>query len=377
MAAVLLVGPSWPFRGGIARTTTSLAQSLETHGALERFLVPVRQYGSFFYPGPADIDRDACPKLDSAEACFSVLEPWTWSGATKKVRKSSATAIAIPYWTYAWAPFDLAVMRAAQRPVVGIVHNPADHDAGWIARRAARTVMSRCSGFLCHAESVASTLRHQWPSKPVVVHPLPPPSSPAIDRNEARTQLSVPADAVAFLFFGLVRPYKGLDVLLEAFSHLPRDSRAVLLVAGEAWSGLAREIPEMLARPELQGRVIARLEWIPEEQTASWFAAADVVVLPYRAATGSAVAAQALGHGVPLIGSRVGGIADVVEDGRNGMLVAPSDVAALAAALERTLDATFRARLREGASVAARRWSWSGYGDAVLDLAATAGAESR
>lgn len=374
MGDVALVGPSWPFRGGIARTTTALARALEARGSLDLFLVPERQYGRVLYPGPADVDHDACPRLESAEARFAVLEPWTWPRAIRRVRSSRARAVVLPYWTFAWAPFDLTLQQQIEQPVIGIVHNPADHDAGALARVAARAVLSRCSAYLCHAQSVAAVLRERWPGKPLVVHPLPPPAVRPADQAQARRRLEVPEDAVAFLFFGLIRPYKGLDVLLEAFSRLPSSSRAVLLIAGEPWGDLARELPAKLEREGLRDRVIPRLEWIPEDDAATWFAAADAVVLPYLTATGSAVAAQALAHERPLIGSRVGGLAEVVESDVNGLLVPPSDVTALTAALERALDVGLRERLRGGVREAARRWTWDSYAATVTGLVSNLGA---
>lgn len=369
MAGVALVGPSWPFRGGIARTTTALAAALARRGRLQRFVVPYRQYPRVLFPGAADVDDDACERLDRAEACFGVLEPWTWPAAVRRLGSGTPTAVALPYWTAAWAPFALAVQVAVRRPVVGIVHNPADHDAGRIARHAAGAVLARCDAFLCHAETVAARLRRSWPGRQVVVHPLPAVAETAPPRLEARARLGVPADAVAFLYFGLIRPYKGLEVLLEAFAGLPRERPAVLLVAGEPWGELAQVIPRQLEGEGLRDRVVAHLGWVPEREAPDWFAAADVAVLPYRAATGSAVAAQAMGYGLPVIGSAVGGLAEVVEDGDNGLLVPPGDAAALAAALERILDREALAALGRGAATAARRWSWDSYAGALLDVA--------
>jgi D-inositol-3-phosphate glycosyltransferase len=108
----------------------------------------------------------------------------------------------------------------------------------------------------------------------------------------------------------------------------------------------------------------------------TWFAAADAAVLPYRSATGSAVAAQALGWGLPLVGSAVGGIAEVVEEGVNGLLVPPEAPEALAGALARIADESLRARLAEGARAASRRWNWSSYAELLVDLTARIAAKS-
>jgi glycosyltransferase involved in cell wall biosynthesis len=164
---------------------------------------------------------------------------------------------------------------------------------------------------------------------------------------------------VAVLCFGLIRPYKGVDVLLEAVARLPRGVPFALLLAGEPWGGLARSLRARLRRPDLTGRVVERLEWLPESDVAEWFTAADAAVLPYRTATGSAVAAQALGYGLPIVASAVGGLTDVVLEGVNGILVPAGSPEALAAALARIADGELR--LAAGARETAARWTWDGY----------------
>jgi glycosyltransferase involved in cell wall biosynthesis len=204
----------------------------------------------------------------------------------------------------------------------------------------------------------------------LAVHPLPPLSGPADDRGAARRALGVPDGTTAVLYLGLIRPYKGVDVLLDAVASLPREAPLVLLLAGEPWGGERARIARRLADPRLAGRVVARLAWLPEKEVPLWLAAADVAVLPYRSATGSAVAAQALGAGLPVVATRVGGLVDVVEDGVSGLLVDPGDSAALAEALLRVGDPVLRARLSDGARARALTWTWSSYAAALSALAA-------
>lgn len=371
MPRIALVGPSWPFRGGIARTTTQLAAALAERGELARFVVPSRQYPPWLYPGGGDRDPAACPRLAAAEPRFGVLEPWTWTGARRALRRAAADATVVPYWTWAWAPLLSFLLRGRTPPAVAIVHNPTDHDSGRMRRAAARHVLSRCRGFLCHASSVAEVLTRELPGRPVAVHPLPAERPRTTDRDAARAALGLSSDAVALLTFGLIRPYKGIDVLLEAVRRIPATSPIVLLLAGEPWGDEGRRIRALLADPALSDRVRARLEWVPEDEAATWCAAADAAVLPYRSATGSAVAAQMLGYGLPVVATRVGGLVDAVEDGRNGVLVPPGDPRALAAALVRVSDGGLRSRLAAGARAAASQWSWDSYADTLGALVET------
>jgi len=370
LVRVVLVGPGWPLRGGIARTTTALAAALARRGSLAAFVVPRRQYPRLLYPGRGDTDEGACPRLDCAEALFGVLEPWSWPAAARRVAAVQPHCLVIPYWTWVWAPFFLYLTRRTRAATIAVVHNPADHDAAMLPRWAARTVLRRCTGFLCHARAVAEELEASYPGAPAVVHPLPHEAAVAGERVAARAALGVGEKAVAALCFGLIRRYKGVDVFLDALARLPGDAPLVGLVAGEPWGEAGRVVRARLANPALRGRVVARLEWVPEREAGVWFAAADVAVLPYRSATGSAVAAQALAWGLPIVGSRVGGIAEVVEDGVNGILVPPGDLDELARALLRLGDEELRARLAAGARESAGRWSWASYAAALEALAA-------
>jgi glycosyltransferase involved in cell wall biosynthesis len=370
MPRIALVGPSWPYRGGISRTTTELAAALARRGSLAAFVTAARQYPRFLYPGTRDIDEGACERLPFAEPVFGVLQPLSWRRLAARVRAAAPDALVLPYWTAAWAPMEAWLARACRAPLVGVVHNPCDHDAGWTARRAADLVLGRCRGFLCHARSVAAGIGERYPGAPVAVHPLATAAAGDSDRRTARGRLGIAPDRVALLCFGLIRPYKGIDVLVEAVSRLPESSPFVLLLAGEPWGALDPATRERLDRLQGAGRAVVRLEWVPEEEVRAWFGAADAMALPYRTATGSAVAAQALGHGLPIVASAVGGLGEIVEDGRSGLLVPPGDAGALAAAIARLLDPELRRRLGAGACAAAAAWSWDSYAAALEALVA-------
>ncbi len=371
---LVLVGPSWPFRGGIARTTTALAHALWERGSLAAFLTPVRQYPGWLYPGEADQDEKACPKLAIAERCFSLFGPGSWRRLAQRLAGTGADALVVPFWTAAWVPLTLYLTRQ-RLPVFGVVHNPHDHQASPWSRWLAWYALRRFAGFFVHSKSVAWHLRRWFGDKPVGVHPLPPPPAHPVPKEHARRELGLPAEGTVFLFFGLVRSYKGVDVLLQAASRIRKKEAWQVVVAGEVWEG-NRRLETLVARPELASRVVFRPSWVPESQAPLWFSAADVVVLPYRQATGSAVAAQALAYGLPLVATAVGGLPEVVEEGKNGLLVAPGDAGALAAAMERLLKPEVRARLAAGATAAAFRWTWDSYARCLEELIARGLCES-
>ena len=360
---LLILGPGHPFRGGIARTTTDLVLALRNRGHRVEFFSPYRQYPGWLYPGVGDQDPDACPLVPGARPVLAPLEPLAWAGLRRQARDTRAEAWILPYWTWAWAPwwrFLLTGFPPDRPPALVIAHNLADHDAGALHRMAARLVLGRAQGLFTHARFLADRLRRMYPWTPVDAFPLPVPAAEPADRATARRDLGVNDGERLALFLGLIRPYKGVEDLLEAWSLLPGTSPWRLLVAGEAWGEGGRRLEALARELGVGDRVRLDLRWIPEGEVARLMAAADLVVLPYRDGSQSAVAPLAFAHGVPVLSTNVGGLAEVVRDGENGRIVPPADPPAIAAALEE-LDDEAMAHLRRGCAATASALDWDAY----------------
>ena len=362
-------GPGYPFRGGIARATTALVSSLGNRGHDVQFLTPRRQYPRWLYPGISDRDPDACPALDCASSVLDPLDPITWRRARRRAEEHRADAWVVPYWTWAWAGLWSSLLRGRRRPAaVAVVHNPVDHDAHIWQRVAARRVLGRCQALFTHAQVLASELRRAYPSVPVGAHRLPAADNPARpDRGDARRTLGLPENRRVALFLGLIRPYKGVDLLLEAASALPVESDWLIVVAGEPWGDLGSRLEHQAEELGLGERVRLDLRWVPEPQVPTLLAAADVLVLPYRRGSQSAMAPMALAQGVPVLSTAVGGVPEVVRDGVNGVIVPPGDPAAIANALE-DLARERIGELADGALQSAEDLTWSGYAASFEDL---------
>lgn len=366
---LVLFGPGHPYRGGIARTTTELVRVLRRRGHEVEFLAPRRQYPRVLYPGGDDRDPAACPDLPNTRTVLDPLAPWAWASARRAAQAVGAAAWVVPYWTWAWAGWWRSLLGASSRPpTVAIVHNPADHDAGPIRRLAARAVLARCQGLFTHARSLCGDLEAAYPAVPVVSHPIPPAELTAPpERGQARRLLDLPQDRRVALFLGLIRPYKGVELLVEAFSRVPDRERWLLVVAGEPWGGLGDRLRHVVLGRGLEDLVRLDLRWVPEPEVSTLLAAADVVVLPYLSGSQSAVAPIALATGVPVLASAVGGLPEVVEEGVNGMLVEPGSVEALVTAFNR-LDRERLAELAAGARAWRGTVTWDSYAAVLEEL---------
>jgi glycosyltransferase involved in cell wall biosynthesis len=253
-------------------------------------------------------------------------------------------------------------------PAVAVVHNPADHDAGLRHRLAARTVLKRCRALFTHARVLEAELAKAYPGRPTGSHPLPPAAvGPLPDAGVARTRLGLGHSGRLLVFLGLIRPYKGLDQLLQAMARLPEGSDWQLLVAGEPWGVTAAELEGRVQELGVAARVRLRLGWVPEPEVPVLLAAADLVALPYLRGSQSAVAPLALGAGVPVLSTRVGGLPEIIRHGTDGWLVEPGSPAAIVTALE-AIDDERLAALTAGARDAAGRFTWTGYAAALEAL---------
>ncbi len=362
-------GPGHPFRGGIAATTTQLVLALRRRGHDVGFFTPRRQYPRWIYPGPDDRDPAACPRVDGAVPILDPFSPLSFPEARAALERFEADAWIVPYWTWIWAPLWRFLVAAHDRPPVAvIVHNPADHDARLHQRLAAALVLARANGLFTHARVLASALRATFPAIPVSSFPLPPVHTLDLPgRATARLELGLGGDERVTLFFGLIRPYKGVDVLLHAAARLSPGTRWRFLVAGEPWGNQRTHLDELRRALGLEDRVRLDFGWVEESRLAVYLAAADLLVLPYRTGSQSAVAPLGLAHGLPVLSTSVGGLGELIEDGVNGILVPPGDPAALAQALER-LDASHLERLAAGAKKTAASLSWDAYAAALETL---------
>ena len=373
---LVVFGSGHPYRGGVARTTTEMVRALELRGHDVSFFTPRRQYPAWLFPGRDDRDPDACPRLECARRILDPLNPLSWARSRRRAMAVDADAWIIPYWTWAWSGLWRYLLSGERPPATAVVHNPADHDSRHVQRLAAASVLKRCQALFTHARVLESGLAETYPGLATASHPMPPTGiDPLPSQPEARTALGVAEDRRVALFVGLVRPYKGVDLLLEAVARLPAESDWLVIIAGEPWGDQGRRVEDQVRQLGIEDRVRLKLQWIPETEVPRLLAASDIVVLPYRSGSQSAVAPMALGAGVPVLSTAVGGLPEVVRHGVDGWLVEPGSIDALVGALEE-LDGPRLSELARGAAEGRNRFTWDGYAEALESLVATTVADS-
>lgn len=361
---LVLIGPGHPYKGGIAQHTTALAHRLVEAGADVQVWSWRRQYPARLYPGEQRVPGSV-PELLAFAGTTEPLawdRPLGWFAAGRRARVEGTDAVVLTWTTPVQAAPYLGVLAGLSGGVrrVALCHNVLPHEPSRLDRPLARAVLSRCQGLLVHSLEQAHQARQLAPRAEVRVAALPAPPLPTAGHGAAGTR--------SLLFFGLVRPYKGLDLLLRALAEprVPADVR--LIVAGEFWTPV-REIRAQVDALGLGDRVELRPGYVPAADVPDLFAAADAVVLPYRSGTASVVPDLAHSHGVPVVASRVGTLGSAVRDGVDGLLVSPGREEELADALARLYADGLLARLRAGVRPPDADAMWSAYTTALLGLA--------
>jgi glycosyltransferase involved in cell wall biosynthesis len=368
---IAIIGPTHPFRGGIAHHTTLLYRHLHARHDV-RFFAFRRQYPMWIYPAATDRDPSARPLAEpGVDYALDSLNPLTWINVALRIRRFDPQAIILPWWVAFWAPQFWTITRLAKfgrrARVLFICHNVIEHEPSRLRLALTRAVLRGGDRFVVHSEEDQRNLERLVPGAAVTRALLPSFGSVAGEpqpRASARARLGIPGDARVLLFFGFVRPYKGLRHLLEAMPRIQAWGPVRLIVAGEFW----RDRQEYFDRIDALGlgeRVTVLDRYTPNEEVADLFAAADLVVQPYETATQSAVTQISFDLGRPVLVTSVGGLPEIVRDGETGYVVPPADPAAIASAVV-DFFANARGPAMEAAVVSDRdRFSWSRFVEVV------------
>jgi glycosyltransferase involved in cell wall biosynthesis len=362
--SLVLVGPAYPYRGGIAHFTMSMARALRRHGHAASIVTFTRQYPGLLFPGKSQYEDAPPPDPVPTVRRIDSLNPLSWLRAAREVEAQCPDAVIFQHWMPFFAPA-FAVMtwwlRRRGIPALAVVHNALPHERRPGDRLLSRLFFRQLDGAIALSDAVEQDLQALGVRAPVVrcEHPVYDQFGAPLPRAEARAALSLDPEAPVLLFFGLVRPYKGLHVLLDALPQVAQALPGVqLLVAGEFYDDEARYRAQV-QRLGLAGHVRFYPEYIPQDEVPLYFSAADVVVQPYVSATQSGVAKVAFQFDRPVITTDVGGLAETVPHGTAGLVVPPEDPAALARAINRFFENDLREQLTDSVRRIKQQHGWT------------------
>lgn len=364
---IRLLGPAHPYRGGIAMIMEIMAREFSRRGHDVGILTFTVQYPGFLFPGKSQYVSAPAPADVAIERAVSTVDPLNWIRVGRRLRRERPDMVLMKYWTPFMAPCFGSIARMARgngmTKVICQIDNVEPHEHHMTDRIFNRWYLRAVDGFVYMSEQVHGELA-AYTSAPMLYspHPMFENFGSRVDRTEACRRIGVDPTFEYTLFFGLIRDYKGLDMLLRAWSRW-RPARRKLIVAGEFYASRDKYL-DIISREGLASDVVLRDRFIPDDEVRYYFSAADALVLPYRTATQSGVTQIAYNFSMPMIVTDVGGLPEIVRDGRAGVVCPPTE-AGIGEALRRMYEQGMLAVVRQNITAERERFSWSAMCDKI------------
>jgi glycosyltransferase involved in cell wall biosynthesis len=305
-----LISPIFPFRGGIAQYSTQLLRAMKKKSIVDGFSFK-RLYPRFLYPGASQFEPDSEGKLEPGVSyCIDAMNPLSWISVVRKLHAANEELVIIPWWSIVHFPWTITIMwllRLSGIPVLLLCHNVADHDSTKSSNVLLWILMKSNRLFLVHCEGCAYEIRHFNPDADIRVFPIP-----VYDQYPKPIKKTDTQAPLELLFFGIVRPYKGLAILVEAMRILKEDN-IHLNIVGEWW----QNDPDLRQKIKSDARIRLIDRYVSDDEAGEFFSLADAVILPYKSATGSAVASLTVHYQKPVIYSRIPSLTEMA--GRNAL----------------------------------------------------------
>ena len=371
---ITILGPAHPYRGGLASIMEIMARTFQRRGDEVDIKTFTLQYPSLLFPGESQTVATPPPADLRICRCVNTMNPLNWVRVGRRIRRERPDFVLMKYWTPFMAPCFGTIARIARgnghTKVLCQIDNVEPHEHHLTDKPFNRYYLHSVDGFVYMSEQVHSELR-AYSDAPALFspHPLFENFGERVERSEACVRLGLDPANRYVLFFGLIRDYKGLDLLLDAWAQLRRAGRTEgrrLIVAGEFYT--AREpYLNRIADNGLQDEVLLHDRFIPDDDVKYYFSAADFVVQPYKTGTQSGVTQIAYQLCVPMVVTKVGGLAEIVPDGRVGYVCEPTPEG-VAGAIERMYEGDTLQRFRENCVEERRRFSWEEMCSRITEL---------
>lgn len=327
---IIIIGTAYPYRGGLATFNERLAAQFQQEGHNVEMHTFTLQYPGFLFPGKTQFTDDPAPQHLKISRRINSCNPFNWIAAGREIAKKAPDMVVFAYWMSFMAPCFGTIARTIKSgcdaKCIGLIHNMIPHEPNILDKLFPGYFVSAMDGFTSLSESVVRDIEkfdsygkaRTWAPHPIYDH-----YGQLIDKAEARRQLNLHEDGKYVLFFGFIRDYKGLDLLIDAFGDLRlQDSGVRLLIAGEFY-GDPKPYLDRIASLDISDIVVLHNDYIPDTKVNLYFRACDIVAQPYKTATQSGVTQVAFHFEKPMLVTNVGGLPEIVPHGKIGYVVEP------------------------------------------------------
>jgi len=367
---IALLSAFYPYRGGIAQFGAMLYRALEEDHEVKAYTFK-RQYPKILFPGASqlvseDDKADAIP----AERILDTIQPLSFAKSAKRILEDAPDLIISQYWMTFFGPAFGGVHKKIGNKAkrITILHNVIPHEKRFFDARANRYFLKHNDAFVVLSDKVRDDLLSLKPDAKFlrIDHPVYNQFGPKLERESALKTLQLDPSKKYLLFFGFVREYKGLDLLLEALNQLPEDIH--LIVAGEVY-GTFDKYQSIIDQHKLAPRVHLFTNYISDEEVTTYFSASDVCILPYKGATQSGITAVAHHFDMPLIATDVGGLKENIQHGVTGLIVDQPKSEQIAAAISTYFESNSKEAMSAAIAVQKTENNWENFAQKIVEFA--------
>jgi len=372
MAKVFIIGPAYPLRGGLASFDELFCEALNKEGHQCEIISYSLQYPNFLFPGSTQYHvNGTAPKNITIHTLINSVNPLSWFKTASFIKKQKPDFIIFRFWIPFMGPALGTIARLVKKQnikVLTITDNVIPHEKRLGDKQLASYFIKGCDAFVTMSKAVMIDLEKftNTSHKKYLLHPLYTAFGEKIPKQEARLKLHLKQDDRVILFFGLIRKYKGLDLLIEAFSLLKANSHNKLLIAGEFYEDKQPYL-DLISKYKLEEQIMLLNQFIPNDDVKYYFSAADIVALPYRSATQSGVTQVSFHFEVPTLVTNVGGLGEIIPHNVAGYVVEPNPQA-IATSLEDYFENKKEHTFTEGMKQEKQKYEWSIFVNEIIAL---------
>jgi D-inositol-3-phosphate glycosyltransferase len=372
MKKIIIISPAHPLRGGIAASSERLAQELQLFDCQVIIYSFSLQYPNFLFPGTTQYTTDAPPKHTTILTKINSVNPLNWLSVGREIAKMKPDTVVCRFWLPFMSPCLGTILRIIKKnnftKIIGLADNIIPHEKRLADRVLARYWVRACDAFIVMSRSVAIDIQQFTNNKNIqfIPHPIYDNYGDIVSKAMAREQLSLKKDLKYILFFGFIRDYKGLDILLEALKDKRLEAKNVHLILAGEYYGNQEKYNTLIETYNLSARIANFSHFIPNEAIKYYFCAADLVVQPYKSATQSGISQLAYHFEKPMVVTNVGGLPEIVTHGKSGYVteVLPESIAD---AIDDFFENDRNAAMTEAVKSEKKRFSWENLVKGILN----------
>lgn len=362
----------YPYRGGIAQFNASLYRALEKEHNVKAFTFS-RQYPEMLFPGKTQmVENDETVDPIPSERLLDSVNPFSYLRTARKINEFKPDLLIMKYWMSFLAPSlgTASGMVHKRTKVITVLDNVIPHEKKFYDNVLTKYFLGMNDGFVAMSDAVMHDLYTLKPKANCIRmdHPLYNHFGQPEDRIAACKKLGIDPNKKNLLFFGFIRDYKGLDLLIDAMKHL--DPSYNLVIAGECY-GSFDKYTNMINNSPLKDSIKVFSDYIPDNKVPTFFGAADICILPYKSATQSGITSIAYHFGTPIIATDVGGLKESITDGSTGLIIPKPDSLMIADAIRKYFENDLEAKMKHDIIQLKERLSWERFAGGIVNFGAS------